>query len=156
MKRILKPVSLLLLLCALLGALSFASAAGGAPIAENLELSTYRGVSVGGRLAATDPEGSALRYEITTHPVKGELALDDDGHFVYTPGDGKRGKDYFGYQAIDADGNRSQEATVIIRIEKQKSKICYSDLDGCGSALLGELFRLRGSFFGSGEYFLYG
>ena len=62
MKRILKPVSLLLLLCTLLATFTFAFAADGAPVAENLELSTYRGVSVGGRLAATDPEGGALRF----------------------------------------------------------------------------------------------
>ena len=155
MKRIMKPVSLLLLLAALVGLLSFASAAGGAPIAENLELSTYRGVSVGGRLSATDPEGGALCYEITTKPVKGAIDLDDDGHFVYTPADGKRGKDYFGYQAIDVDGNRSQEATVIIRIEKQKTKVTYSDLRGNGSAYAAVRLAEEGVFCGgslAGQY----
>lgn len=113
-------------------------AASGAPIAENLELSTYRGVAVGGCLSATDPEGDAVTYQITTEPSKGSIDLDDDGHFVYTPASGKRGKDYFGYRATDANGNRSQEATVIIRIEKQKSKVTYADLDGqsCAYAAL--------------------
>jgi hypothetical protein len=151
MKNTMKLVSLLLLLTALAGLLTFASAAAtGAPVAENLELSTYRGVSVGGRLSATDPEGGALRYEVTTKPVKGAIALDDDGRFVYTPADGKRGKDYFGYQAIDPDGNRSQEATVIIRIEKQKSKVSYSDLRGNGSA--GAAVRLAEEGVFCGEY----
>ena len=121
MRNYTAPVSLLLLFSLLVGLFTFAFAADGAPIAENLELSTFRGVSVGGRLSATDPDGDALHYTVTTQPVKGRLDLDDDGHFVYTPAEGKRGKDYFGYQATDADGNRSQEATVIIRIEKQKS-----------------------------------
>ncbi len=134
MKKFAAPVSLLLFFALMTGLLSFASAAGSAPIAENLELSTYRGVSVGGCLSATDPDGDILRYTITTKPVKGTIDLDDDGHFVYTPADGKRGKDYFGYQATDPNGNRSQEATVIIRIEKQKSKLTYSDLDGVGCA----------------------
>lgn len=133
MRKYLAPVSLLLLFALLTGMFTAANAAG-APIAENLELSTYRGVSVGGQLSATDPDGGALRFTVTTEPVKGKLDLDDDGHFVYTPADGKRGKDYFGYQAIDADGNRSQEATVVIRIEKQKSKLTYSDLDDRGCA----------------------
>ena len=127
-------VCALALVLALVGLVGAASAAGSAPVAENLEISTYRGVSVGGRLSASDPDGGTLRYKVTTKPVKGSLELSDDGHFVYTPADGKRGKDYFGYQALDADGNRSQEATVIIRIEKQKSKLSYSDLDGRGCA----------------------
>ena len=36
-----------------------AFAANGAPVAENLELTTYREVSVGGQLAAVDPEGDS-------------------------------------------------------------------------------------------------
>ena len=50
---------LLFSLCVLLfsGSLT-AAAADGAPIAENLEIMTYRGISVGGQLKAFDPEGS--------------------------------------------------------------------------------------------------
>jgi hypothetical protein len=101
-----------------------------APIAENLELKTFRGVSVGGRLRATSPDGGALIYEITTSPNKGTVELGGDGSFVYTPAEGKRGRDYFGYKAIDAQGNYSSEATVIIKIEKQKSDVFYSDMEG--------------------------
>lgn len=39
--------------------------------------------------------------------------------FVYTPSEGKRGRDYFGYKAVDASGNLSQEATVILHIKKR-------------------------------------
>jgi len=136
MKKLKLPAALLLIAAMLLSFALTASAADGAPIAKNLELSTYRGVSVGGRLSATDPEGSKVTYEITTPPIKGTLDLDDNGHFVYTPDSGKRGKDYFGYKAIDASGNRSQEATVIIKIQKPESKVCYADLEGqsCGYA----------------------
>lgn len=101
-----------------------------APVAENLELSTYRGVSVGGRLSAVDPEGDMLTFEITTQPVKGTIQLASDGRFTYTPAEGKKGRDYFGYKAIDANGNASQEATVIITINKQKTKLTYSDMEG--------------------------
>lgn len=131
MKKMLIPTALLLAFALLLSVFSFASAAASAaPVAQNLELSTYRSVSIGGRLSAVDPDGGTVTFEITTDPVKGDVDLDGDGHFVYTPGDGKRGRDYFGYVAIDADGNRSQEATVIIRIQKQESKVTYSDLTG--------------------------
>lgn len=77
-----------------------------------------------------DPDGGTLTYQITTEPTKGEIELTDDGRFVYTPDTNRRGRDYFGFKATDADGNSSQEATVIIRIEKQKTRTTYSDLDG--------------------------
>ena len=107
-------------------------AEGGFPIAENLELQTYRNVSVEGRLSGFDPDGETLQFVISTEPVKGEIDLKEDGHFVYTPRDGKRGRDYFGYRVVDTEGNCSQEATVIIRIEKQKKNVFYSDLAGDG------------------------
>lgn len=150
MKPYSKPVILLFMLTLLVGACIFASADGSAPIAENLEITTYRGVSVGGLLSATDPDGDCITYQITTDPVKGSIALDDDGHFVYTPDSGKRGKDYFGYRATDADGNRSQEATVIIRIEKQASRVTYADMDGNGSAYAA--VRLAEADIFTGEY----
>ena len=81
-----------------------AHAEGGAPVAQNLELTTYRNVSVGGRLSAVDPDGGTLTYQITTEPTKGEIELTDDGRFVYTPGTNRRGRDYFGFKATDADG----------------------------------------------------
>ena len=106
---------------------------GEAPIAENLEITTYRNVSVGGQLKATDPDGDILKFEITTSPTKGKIEVNDNGCFVYTPADGKRGRDYFGYKAVDNNGNMSSEATVIIKIEKQKTKIAYSDMGGNGA-----------------------
>ena len=133
MKRLLILVSILLMFALFTSLLAFAATdagKGSAPIAENLDLTTYRGVSIGGRLAAKDPEGGSVSFQITTPPSKGRIDLDDDGHFVYTPNDGKRGKDYFGYKAMDSDGNLSQEATVIIRIQKQPSKLSYTDTLG--------------------------
>lgn len=105
------------------------AAQNSAPVAENLELNTYRGVSVGGQLKATDPDGDAMTFSLTTPPIKGELSLNPDGSFVYAPLDGKKGKDYFGFRAADSNGNVSQEATVIISIAKQKTTIHYGDMD---------------------------
>lgn len=149
------PAALLLSFALMLSLFAAAGAAAGAPVAENLEITTYRGVSIGGRLAATDPDGGACSFEITTEPGKGKLDLDANGHFVYTPADGKRGKDYFGYKAVDEDGNRSQEATVIIRIQKQQSKICYADLAGRGCECAAVRLAEEGVFTGAslaGEY----
>lgn len=124
----LTAAALMLLMCVYLA--SPALAAGTAPIAENLEIKTYRNVSVGGKMSAYDPDGDVVSYEITTQPVKGKIVQGEDGSFTYTPNDNKRGKDYFGYKAVDAEGNVSQEATVIIRIEKQKKDVCYEDMNG--------------------------
>ena len=131
MKKILislTAAALMLLMCVYLA--SPALAAGTAPIAENLEIKTYRNVSVGGKMSAYGPDGDVVSYEITTQPVKGKIVQGEDGSFTYTPNDNKRGKDYFGYKAVDAEGNVSQEATVIIRIEKQKKDVCYEDMNG--------------------------
>ena len=82
MKRYTAPVSLLLFFTLLTGLFSFASAAGSAPVAENLELSTYRGVSVGGQLSAAGTE-DALRFYVVTQPVKGKVEVEENGRFVY-------------------------------------------------------------------------
>ena len=125
-----------------------ARAEGNAPVAQNLELTTYRNVSVGGRLTAVDPDGDTLTFQITTEPTKGEIELTDDGRFVYTPDTNRRGRDYFGFKAVDAEGNSSQEATVIIRIEKQKTRTTYSDLDGNACAYAATMLAEEGIFVG--------
>lgn len=107
-----------------------ATAAEGKPIAENMEIETYRGISVDGQLRATDPQGDALTYQITTPPIKGTVTVNTDGSFVYHSEPSRRGKDYFGYTATDTEGNVSQEATVIITLRKQKTAVRYADLDG--------------------------
>ena len=114
-------------LCAALGTAIHAGqeAEAAAPVAENLELTTFRNTSVGGTLSASAPDGSPLTFRITTEPIKGTVTLTDDGTFVYTPADGKRGRDYFGFRAADSSGRESQEATVIIAIKKQKPDVTY-------------------------------
>lgn len=101
-----------------------------APEAMNLQIETYRNTSVGGTLTATDPEGEAVTFTLTTEPMKGTVELSENGKFTYTPGENKRGKDYFGFKATDTEGNTSEEATVIIRIQKQKTDVFYADMDG--------------------------
>lgn len=142
---------LALSMCAALcpGALAAdADTAPAAPVAENLELKTYQNVSVGGSLSAYDPDGGALEYTITTEPVKGTIELAEDGSFVYTPRENKKGRDYFGYKAADADGNLSQEATVIIKIEKAKKDVLYSDMRGRADEYSAVLLSERDIFTG--------
>lgn len=140
---------LLFSLCVLLFSSSLsAAAADGAPIAENLELTTYRGISVGGRLKAFDPEGEEVHFRITTEPRKGTLTLEENGEFVYTPADGKRGRDYFGYCASDPNGNVSQEATVVITIRKAGKGAGYADTAGLACEYAACVLAEKGLFTG--------
>ena len=58
-------------LCAALGTAIHAGqeAETAAPVAENLELTTFRNTSVGGTLSASAPDGSPLTFRITTEPT---------------------------------------------------------------------------------------
>ena len=97
-----------------------AEALSRAPTAENLELRILRDLPYTGVLKAHDPDGDLAVFEISTKPRKGEIKVLEDGRFQYTPHPGKKGRDYFGYRVRDAAGNISQEATAIIRIEKEE------------------------------------
>lgn len=148
----------LLLTAVLLTLPGEAYADGTAPVAQNLELCTYKNVTVSGKLSAFDSENDVVMYEITTPPVKGSVELCDDGSFIYTPNKDKKGRDYFGYKALDAEGNRSQEATVIIRIEKQKKQVSYADMDGLAGEYYAAALSEAGIFTGEnicGRYCFY-
>ena len=45
-----------------------AEAENAAPIAENLELKTYKGVAISSRFAAVDPEGDLVTFQIVDSP----------------------------------------------------------------------------------------
>lgn len=106
------------------------SQANGAPVAENLELTTYKNVAVTDRFSAVDPEGDLLTYRLVKKPARGSVTLGEDGQFVYTPYENKTGKDSFTYIAMDAVGNASDPATVKVKIEKPDTKVTYADLSG--------------------------
>lgn len=110
--------------------------ANAAPIAENLSLSTYKGIAITSRFSAVDPEGDPVTFRVVSSPARGKVTLDenDPAAFWYTPYEGKKGKDSFTYVAVDDMGNTSAPATVKIVIEKQKTKVTYSDMAGEASA----------------------
>ena len=118
-----------------------------APIAENLSFTTYKGVSINGNFQAVDPEGDLLSYRLVSSPKKGTVQV-SEGAFVYTPKDGKKGKDVFTYVAVDTSGNVSGEAMVSILIEKQSTKISYSDMQGNGSNYAALRLAEEGIFIG--------
>lgn len=129
-------ISALLVIAAAASGFGALAAEGGvdmknsAPIAENIELATYKNVSVSGRLSAMDPDGDAVRFAVKKEPKKGSVELCDGGEFVYTPYKNKKGTDSFTYVAFDAFENVSAEAAVSIKIKSQSTDVCYADMDG--------------------------
>ena len=108
-----------------------AAVPAGAPIPQNQDVETYQGVACQGTLTAVDNEGDAYTFTIVDQPNKGTVTLaGDGGTFVYTPGEGRSGKDTFTFTATDAEGNESAPATVTIHIRRQKTDVRYSDMDG--------------------------
>ncbi|MGI6498520.1 MAG: Ig-like domain-containing protein [Oscillospiraceae bacterium] len=103
---------------------------GSAPVAENLDLQTYRNVPLSARFSAVDADGDAVTFQLTDKPARGEVTIDttDPSCFLYSPYENKTGKDTFTYVAIDAAGNVSQPATVRVVIKKPSTKITYADL----------------------------
>lgn len=108
------------------------TAENSAPVAENIEFTTYKNVAYTGQFSAVDPEGDLLTFQLVDKPARGAITLSEDGssQFVYTPYENKTGKDSFSYVAIDAVGNMSNEATVKLKIEKPSTKVTYADMAG--------------------------
>ena len=104
--------------------------ANAAPVAEELKLTTYKNVEVQGTFAGVDPEGDLLTFRLVSKPARGTVTQEQEGsaNFTYTPYENKTGKDAFTYVAVDAVGNTSAPVTVSIKIEKQKTKVTYSDM----------------------------
>jgi hypothetical protein len=126
------------------------------PIAENLELTTFRGVAVDGSFRAVDPDGDVVTFEVVSVPKRGDVTMSDEGTFTYTPKDGAKGKDSFAYVAVDENGGVSPNATVSVSIKKQSTKTTYADMDGDSAQYAALVLAEKGVFTGEtlgGEQF---
>lgn len=93
-------------------------------------VSTYRNVSVYGRLSGSDPEGDEIRYEVVSYPKKGSVTLLGAGEFRYTPRADRVGSDSFSYVVRDKYGNYSAAATVDLEIDRTRLSSVLSDMGG--------------------------
>lgn len=100
------------------------------PSAETVVAWTCKDISCYGTLDAYDPEGDSVRYEIVDAPKKGLLVLTDAAHgdFRYTPYVNCSGKDTFTYRVYDAFGNYSSVSEAAVMIERQNTKLVFSDM----------------------------
>lgn len=119
-----------------------------APVAEDLTMETYKNLPNKGQLKVTEPEGQALTYNLVRKPKRGEVTVNTDGSFEYTPKKNKVGVDSFTYTATDPAGNVSREATVTIQILKPTDAKQYSDTIGQDCRFAAEWMRNTGLFVG--------
>ena len=125
------------------------------PVAEDSFLETYKNLPNEGKLKVSDPEGKALVYTLVRPPKRGQVTLNEDGTFQYTPKKNKVGVDSFVFTATDPAGNVSREATVTIRILKPADATQYSDTVGSQCRFAAEWMKNTGLFTGErigGEY----
>lgn len=118
------------------------------PVAEDLTLETYKNLPNKGQLKVTEPEGQALTYNLVRKPKRGEVTLNADGSFEYTPKKNKVGVDSFTYTATDPAGNVSREATVTVQILKPTDSKQYTDTVGQDCRFAAEWMRNTGLFVG--------
>ncbi len=89
------------------------------PTAQGQSASTDEDTPLAIQLAATDVETGELRFEVIAQPGRGAVAAvpgGAPGALRYVPGQDFAGTDSFTFQAVDADGGRSNVATVAITV----------------------------------------
>ncbi len=128
-----------------------------APVARNMDLSTYKNIAITGYFDAVDTEGDPLTFQLTSTPARGAVSLAEDGssQFVYTPYENKTGRDSFTYVAVDPAGN-SSEGKVTVVIEKPDTKVTYADLEGSSAHKAAIRLAEEGIYVGqyvNGRYF---
>ena len=119
-----------------------------APAAEDSALETYKNLPVNGKLKVHDPEGENMTFTLIRGPKRGDVALQEDGSFTYTPKKNKVGTDSFTYTATDPAGNVSRQATVTIQILKPGDQVTYSDTVGLDCRFAAEWLKNTGVFTG--------
>ncbi len=119
-----------------------------APVARDFSLETYKNLPNQGALKVSDPEGQALTYTLVRGPKRGEVTLNEDGTFLYTPKKNKVGVDSFVYTATDPAGNVSREATVTVQILKPTDSRQYTDTAGLSCRFAAEWMKNTGLFVG--------
>jgi uncharacterized delta-60 repeat protein len=86
-----------------------------APTVSDGSATTTEDAAVSGQVTATDADNDALTYRAVSGPQHGQLTLQPDGSFTYTPADGYVGADSFTYRAYDGF-DYSNAATVSLTV----------------------------------------
>ncbi len=119
-----------------------------APVAEDSAVETYKNLPGTGKLKVSDPEGQAMTFTVVRGPKRGDVTIQEDGTFTYTPKKNKIGVDSFTYTAADPAGKVSREATVTITILKPTESAQYTDTVGMECRFAAEWMKNTGIFVG--------
>lgn len=97
---------------------------------ETLSVTTQKGISVYGRIDATDPEQDGLSVIVVTYPKNGSLSISSEtfGEFCYTPKSDFDGKDSFVFVVRDEYGNYTKPQKVSLKVTERMSEVVYVDM----------------------------
>ncbi len=127
-----------------------------APTAKSMKLSTVKNIALFDSIRSSTGSDEDI-YEIISQPKRGIISISTDGKFKYTPSSGYIGVDSFVYRIIDKYGNRSNEATVSLKIERPDTNIVYTDMSdhyaACAAIRLAEKNILTGERLGDQTVF---
>jgi hypothetical protein len=86
------------------------------PVAHAQSATVDENTTLTGQVFATDTESDPLIYELSAAPAHGQLELDADGRFRYTPQPGYAGSDAFSFRAFDGQAwSASAEVALTVR-----------------------------------------
>ncbi|MDO3386558.1 Ig-like domain-containing protein [Gilvimarinus sp. SDUM040013] len=117
-----------------------------APVAQSAEFMTQADIALMDQLSATDADGDNLMYSVDMPPESGELALDADGSFMYTPKALETGTVSFTFVVSDGDAV-SMPATVNIVVDPQMLSYSLYSLDVFNQAQTAEPLPVNGREF---------
>ncbi len=121
-------------------------------------VSTHATLGVTGTLAAEDPEGDALYFEVTEYPAHGTLSLDaKTGDFSYLPTGDFHGEDTFRWRVQDTYGAFAEPCEVKITVRELATGYLFSDIEDAKrhscALLVSEKGLLSGEKLGGKHYF---
>ena len=123
----------------------------------SLTVTTQRGISVYGRIGASDPEGDAVEVMMISYPKGGALTL-DGYEFKYTPSADFSGDDSFVFVLRDEYGNYSKPTKVKLNITERLSEVVYVDMLESKSynaaVALTAMGLMNGKVVGNDKYFM--
>lgn len=85
------------------------------PVANNLTVNGQEDTPISSSVSGTDPENSTLTFSVVTAPASGNVVLNLNGTFTYTPNLNFNGTDSFTFRANDGQLN-SNIATVNLNL----------------------------------------
>lgn len=108
--------------------ITFGGEVNTAPIVTDSTLKTVEGISCGGALSITEPNGDAFTVNILTYPTNGFISVSKSGEVVYTPNDGFHGRDSMVFNVSDDYGLSSSNATLSINVQENTSGLYFADM----------------------------